>query len=242
MLKAVYKKVVTIENQMRINNFLRVTILGDVGYLRLQKMMNAGALSSKVTDTGTLFFHIPKSAGTSIVRALYGNSGVGHFPAHVLKKADEQYFFQAYKFTVVRDPYDRLISAYEFAKRGGTDDVPFFAGYDMGEFPQNFDMFVVEWLARIDFDTCDYVFRPQNWFVCDQNQQLLIDKVYKFENMDQVEVELSNHTGRTIKIPMTNKVARNKAISDYYSNPTVLNLVNEIYKQDFEIFGYEMKS
>jgi len=240
MLKALYKRVMTVENQMKVNHFLRNRLLGDVGYLRLQKRMNAGALSSAITDTGTLFFHIPKAAGTSIVRALYGNNGVGHFPARILKQADPAYFDSAFKFTVSRNPYDRLVSAFEFAKRGGTDDVPFFAGHDMSDFPEDFDDFVLHWLAKVDFNECDYVFRPQAWFITDEHGQLLIDQVYQFEDMAKVEADLSHHTGRDIVIPKTNQVARNKDVSEYFANPQVLAIVNQRYADDFRLLDYSM--
>lgn len=242
MLKALYKKVMTIDNQMRINHFLRTTVLGDVGYLRLQKRMNAGALSSAITDTGTLFFHIPKAAGTSVVRALYGNNGVGHFPATVLKKADPKYFDKAFRFTVTREPYDRLVSAFEFARQGGTEDVPFFAGHDMGDFPQDFDTFVLEWLTKADFTQCDYVFRPQSWFVCDNKGELLVNKLYRMEDMAALAKDLSAHTGREITIPVTNKINRGQGVEAYYTNPAVLETVNRLYANDFRVLGYPQKA
>ena len=242
MLKALYKKVMSIDNQMRINHFLRTKVLGDVGYLRLQKRMNAGALSTAITDTGTLFFHIPKAAGTSVVRALYGNNGVGHFPASALKEADSAYFNKAFRFTVTREPYDRLVSAFEFARQGGTEDVSFFAGHDMGGFPQDFDTFVLEWLTKADFNKCDYVFRPQSWFVCDQQGELLVNKLYQMGDMATLAEDLSAHTGREIRIPVTNKINRDKGIDAYYTNPAVLETVNRLYANDFEALGYPQRT
>ncbi len=60
-----------------------------------------------------IFIHIPKVAGTSIANALFGES-VGHRPLrrHVAfcPELVEEYF----KFTFVRNPYDRLFSAYNY--------------------------------------------------------------------------------------------------------------------------------
>ena len=64
-----------------------------------------------------IFIHIPKCAGVSVAQALFGNLAGGHatldkylnvFEAHCI----EEYFL----FTIVRNQWDRLVSAYFFLK------------------------------------------------------------------------------------------------------------------------------
>lgn len=85
----------------------------------------------------TLFIWIPKTAGTSVLNAFPGmrtflgnykefdNKGdvtFGHLDAKELLKQgviSNEYWQQTYKFTVVRNPYDRFISLFKDFKRSG---------------------------------------------------------------------------------------------------------------------------
>ena len=63
-----------------------------------------------------IFIHIPKNAGTSIIKAmgvenLYFDKTIDEYKEHY-----EDYWNSYTKFTVVRNPMDRFISAYKFAR------------------------------------------------------------------------------------------------------------------------------
>lgn len=70
-----------------------------------------------------IFVHIPKTAGISISRSIFGNLGGGH-----TKIRDYELIFSAkdfnnyFKFTFVRNPWDRIFSAYRFLKNGGINE------------------------------------------------------------------------------------------------------------------------
>lgn len=71
-------------------------------------------------ERGCLFIHIPKCAGVAVNHALFGGLGGGHLPvAHYQLVFDAAQYRGLFKFTVVRNPYDRLLSAYRFLARGG---------------------------------------------------------------------------------------------------------------------------
>jgi hypothetical protein len=141
-----------------------------------------------------IFIHIPKAAGVSVNLELFHNLGGGHrwlrdYKLIYSKKELDQYF----KFTIVRNPWDRLLSAYFFLKEGGFDE------NDKRWFEQNlshysdFEDFVVNWLRKKNIYSWNH-FIPQFEFVC-INNKLAVDKFYKFEEI----VQGINDIGRKIK-------------------------------------------
>ena len=84
------------------------------------KIFIEGTLLNAFYKSKTIFIHIPKTAGVSLAKAIYGDvSFEGHrsfyFNSIALNIRNEEYF----SFTIVRNPFDRLYSAYNFLKKGG---------------------------------------------------------------------------------------------------------------------------
>ena len=85
-------------------------------------LMKEGTLLNAFYKSKTIFLHIPKTAGTSLVYAIYGDvKGGGHrsisFYRYILAKKIEEYF----TFCFVRNPYSRLYSTYQFLSKGGVN-------------------------------------------------------------------------------------------------------------------------
>lgn len=187
---------------------------------------------------GLVFVHVPKAAGTSIAKVAIGKRA-GHFTASEIKEElGVDIFAGMFKFSVVRNPYDRLVSAYHYAKQGGGSDGGISSNptYKSDLF-STFDSFVFNWLMKRDVDTLDYVFRTQASFIYDEDN-CLVDYIGHVEDLNEVEVYLSRKLNRPVDIGVTNISKRDKGYSAYYTSDTK-NAVYEIYKKDFIFFKYD---
>ena len=64
--------------------------------------------------TKSLYIHIPKTAGTSICDALYERDP-WHYSLNHYKNIRPHFYNSLFKFAFVRDPYDRLLSTYNYS-------------------------------------------------------------------------------------------------------------------------------
>lgn len=199
-----------------------------------------------------LFVHIPKTAGISIARALrpFSNPGerkgirrlMSHLP--VRERPDEALFplhvtaawaraklpaevFDSYcKFAVVRNPYDRAVSYYEFLKQrtehhrhGRVRDLDF-SGF-------------LDHLAGLRRD------ETQTSMVADGRGRLLIDRVLRFEHLDGDFADLcSSLKIDATALPKNNGTKRHHYL-DYYRDNRVVQQVQELFADDFIRFGYD---
>ena len=131
-----------------------------------------------------VFFHVPKTAGISISNSLFGDIKWGHRSVHFYKSHyGKKVFNSLYKFCFVRNPYDRLFSAYTFLKEGGINNQDLeFSNSHLQEFA-SFDEFVLKGLEKEEIMNWVH-FKPQYTFVCDENDNIVMDFVGKMENLN----------------------------------------------------------
>lgn len=187
-------------------------------------------------DAGVIFVHVPKAAGVSVSRALYGRP-LGHFLAKDIRRVYPDGFLKLLTFGVVRHPLDRAYSAYRFARAGGTSEMGMGnpAQYRTEAF-STFERFVTEWLPKQDIERSDGVFRPQHLYLCDGGD-VIVDKVFKLEDIDRGFDELSQLLGRKVVLGHHNK---SEQPSPEPPSEKALAVIAELYKKDLEIFSYAM--
>ncbi len=185
-----------------------------------------------------IFIHIPKAGGVSLAYELFGNLGGGHqaiYSYYLVYSPKE--FNEYYKFSIVRNPWDRIVSAYFFLKEGG------FHEHDRSWFVENlsiftdFEDFVLNWVNKKN--VYSYIhFIPQFEFLTLGGAKLLVDKVYKFEEMPIVIKELNKKLKTKLRGHKKNTTkGRRPNYHEYYSHKT-RKIVADVYKKDINCFGY----
>jgi len=173
----------------------------------------------------SIFIHIPKNAGTSI-EAFFANNSFRiqpnkHADIFEIKRKFKNSYNNYRKFTIIRNPYDKMVSWYFYLKR------------NLGE-NHNVVKFN-EWIKdptklwHIE-DPISYL-KPQHEWI-DETVEIL-----RFENLNK---ELNKFFGIEIELPITNKSNHNHYL-DYY-NEESLNIIYNKYKKDFEKYNYKLNT
>ncbi|MCC5810564.1 MAG: sulfotransferase family 2 domain-containing protein [Ectothiorhodospiraceae bacterium] len=209
-------------------------------FQRVLHAAGSGIYRREVTDTGVLFVHVPKAAGTAIVRALYGLQGVGHYRAVTARDINPALFRSLYRFAVVRNPWERLVSAYHFVRQGGTDEVELNNAHALHRrIPEQFEPFVLDWLVHQQPERLHSLFMPQHLFVQDGAGNLIVDALYDMGDIDRLGNDLTQRLGRPVNIARNNATGSAELLASSYRSPEVLDAVAEFYAGDVALFDYQ---
>ena len=218
----------------------KVFLLQRNNYISLQnrrkEITKDGFTFKSFDETKSIFVHIPKCAGSSISNHLYGNRAGGHMTindyALVFPPKDINSYF---KFTVVRNPWDRVVSAYHFLSNGGMNDTDKrWAEDNIGEY-KDFQSFVKGWL-NIDNIFKYHHFRPQYLYFMGDNEKLKIDYFAFLENIDDDFEVICKKIGFKSILEQKNQ-SIHKDYKDYFDEETKL-IVATVYEKDIGLLGY----
>ena len=183
-----------------------------------------------------LFIHVPKSAGRSVVRGLFDVKSVEHAPAEWYQQLDPVKYQRYFRFTFVRNPWDRAVSAYTYLGKGGsaaseedTHWAAFVSGFD------SFDDFICQWLNR-DNAMRNALFTPQVVFLKNMFGCLDMDFVGRFESLQQDFDTVAQKLGVDARLPHLNQ-SRSANYQSFYTERS-RQRVAQVYAEDIEAFGY----
>ena len=190
---------------------------------------------------GIVFIHIPRAAGTSINHALYGRF-MGHVRASDIRRWAPSDVKALPSFAVTRNPWDRLVSAYRFARRGHGVGGKLQAGLwrpEQYRIPQfdTFERFVTDWLAERDVRTLDGIFQPQHMFVCDSVGNVLVDHIGRLDDLRPTLEFIRHHIGTAPRVDQSNRSGERLDYKQFYA-PKLTKIIAHIYREDIERFGY----
>jgi Sulfotransferase family len=195
-------------------------------------------------DSGWIFVHIQKCGGNS-ARAALGveiDDAHKHFSACELRKIyGEDVWRKAFKFSFVRNPWDRLVSwwanidANRPAMAAGRPLNKFH--YFVLERATTFEEFLENCDEEIiDSDGRKWIYRNQSDYLTDASGKMLVDFVGRFETLQQDYAFISKKIGSTAPLPHTNR-STHGPYTDYYTQAMAAEVARR-YRADIERFGY----
>ena len=192
-----------------------------------------------IVEAGVVFVHVPKTGGTSVARALYGTDGGGHRTLRDYRaELGDAFVDRAFSFAVVRDPVERLASAFRYLRAGGGNRLDAaFRDRVLGPYA-TLDAFVRGWLTPETLREQVH-FRPQADFVTDADGRLGVDLVVRHERLAEGYAAVRRRTGRGGPLPHLNRTA---SVGPPRPTPDLSAearaRVGELYRADFDLFGY----
>lgn len=134
----------------------------------------------------------------------------------------KNYWNDYFKFTVVRNPWDRIVSDLHFCKNKGFVDQNLTVKQDV---IKNFKS-VQRWKSPC-----------VDWITLNGENQM--DMVLRFENLQHDFQTLCDKLNINATLPMTN-ISKHKHYTEYYDDET-RQMVAEKYAKDIEMFGYKFE-
>ena len=220
-------------------------------------------------DINTIFIHIPKNAGTSIVTSIskhLDDNGLSpgvhpirkHEPAlNYLYGMNKQTFLKCNKFSVIRNPLDRLVSWYFYNKDfwNNKENLPTLETYNCYSsscknkfIESDFNSWIKELTdyggeGACKDTTCPFhITAAQHLFLVDRAGKILVSSVLRYENLSTEWEHFSSYilkTDNPPKLSTKNKGTYGKHYLEYYSKGSV-KIAKDIYKKDFEYFNYKL--
>ncbi len=196
-----------------------------------------------------IFVHIPKTGGTSIENLIWTNprttsdlcmgfigkyhnkyqtGGLQHlFATHIREEVGNDIFSSYYKFTILRNPWDKAISQFSYMDK--REDLRDFIGMKKGDCFKKYLSLIrnkkhVQWESQVNF-------------LRDLNGDWLVDYMGKFETFSESVFHILSTIGiRVTAIPHENKGDRG-SYQNYYDTES-MEMIASMYSDDISTFGY----
>ena len=231
------------QSSFRYKRALQSASHHDSGFVRLSRWWAArkqereqtlqghllSSVQSPVLDTEGkfLFFAINKNAQTSVVRnalasrAIVNKDNPKHHWDRLVEVTND--LDNVYKFAIVRNPWDRFVSTFEYLRK-----------HKMIDPHLSFDDFV----TNGDFSNPHFNLQHPNF----QFQgRVFVDDLFHLEELAENWRVIAERLGIGSELPFANRSRTDRDYRNRYSERS-LQIVSEVYQSDIEALNYEFES
>ncbi|MBP1839620.1 sulfotransferase family 2 domain-containing protein [Formosa algae] len=179
-----------------------------------------------------VFIHIAKTGGTSII-SITGKAYRKHLTVkEVIKYIGQKKWDNVYKFAVVRNPWAKVVSQYKFRTKTNKSN--------MKDNPISFKDWVTKVFVEQDesyYGIRPLLFAPQVFWLKNNNEDIDLDKILHFENLNEEFKAVANTIGINPDLPHLNST-KPSDYKEYYDEETK-NIVAAWFAEDIETFNYK---
>lgn len=206
-----------------------------------------------------VFVHVPKTAGTNVRQQLTQSLDMVFLnvlwkyqkviksgsvtPEHLYwialveaQRISPDFHNRAWKFSIARNPYDRIVSAYNFLLENGKVNQGFDEFLDMAS-----DLSLQEQKNNGPKSKVPTAFLPQHFFITDRFGSVFLDDIFYLEKLSDLDEELHKRFDVNTNISTSVVKASRKEMTKQklLGNQTQRSKVEKLYERDFEILGYD---
>ena len=171
--------------------------------------------------SNVLFIHVPQTAGTSMEDRLFIGGG-GHQTIRDFRAVNG-----AFKFSFVRNPWDRFVSAYFCQNHVEMSRAGFNRFIQAAVLAP--ERYPVAGINRTHF-------LPQWHFLLDNDDAIGVDFIGKYESLREDWSYICNKVGATDELGHRRKVDHEPY--EYYYTPDSWDAIAKMYERDIELFLY----
>jgi len=176
-------------------------------------------------ENNVIYIHIPKTGGTSIRRSIIKDRDNSHSTAIAYRRKDPEFFSTAYKFTIVRNPLDRVVSMYHYStqrkKKHKIFESQCFLDF-CNELRDNF----CRAIGPATF--------PQFYWITDEYGKIMVDDIFPFEHIAPAIEIVKKKTGICGDLSHTNKSHHKQFM--YYHDTNTEEIIRQLYPFDFALY------
>ena len=192
-----------------------------------------------------IYIHINKCGGTSLTNVLmkhatdFNTKKIGYRKHSTMQQVYDAIGIDLadsyYKFTVIRNPLDRISSFYRHIKRSNSWVYNKMSQkFDITNFNKFINNLPDLYKSRSDFEIS--IISMTEWLTV--NKKIKIDKIIKLEDLNGEYKNLSNNFGLELNLKNLNQDPIQVKHTSLYTSE-MKNIVKSIYKDDFKNFNYE---